>query len=607
MFEIIIENDEGKTKIFPVDADQYVSIGRANDNTIRLEERNVSRKHALIRAISSTLFIEDLGSYNGTRLNGQKINAQTKMQLGDLLEIGDFHIILQHRTDAALLNSKNDDQEKTQEITLVSKQKGSGEKTDPMAEMPQKKSDQDYHTLEKTAVMRLKGNQNFEVSETLYPKDSEVLQLICVSRYAPEKTFILNTPEIVIGRESEGTDIVVDHRSISKKHAKILFAKDGYHIIDLESANGVFVNDEEYKHAMFFHGDLITLGHVKFRAINKMTSFVANEEDLMSMGKGGSVQPMLPPVKFQEFAEESVIPTERHSMPPGFFPRKRNALVITSGAILMLTAIFVLISSTETKENTELKMAPAQLREISAQNSGTEKKPDDNLKNSNSIVDFETTVLTQAKEQNAALAQKLPQQEDITQQKLYASDVTRDSIKTGKNNFLEKLKETQEKPALSNKARENESRENESNDTFDYKNQRSSTIKTQNKAPQKTTKKEILPASETESIESSAKKNISVTTTGEPESEQYYIDGNALLLKGKFLSSIKLFQKAIKLNPNNPAPYRGLGIAYAQIGSGELSYKYYKTYVKMAPDAEDSEVVRNLIKEYEGNNPPPSE
>ena len=32
------------------------------------------------------------------------------------------------------------------------------------------------------------------------------------------------------------------------------------------------------------------------------------KKNLMSMGKGGSVQPMLPPVKFKEFAEESVIP-----------------------------------------------------------------------------------------------------------------------------------------------------------------------------------------------------------------------------------------------------------------------------------------------------------
>ena len=51
-----------------------------------------------------------------------------------------------------------------------------------------------------------------------------------------------------------------DHRSISKRHAKILFAKDGYHIIDLESANGVFVNDEEYKHAMFFMEISLPLG-----------------------------------------------------------------------------------------------------------------------------------------------------------------------------------------------------------------------------------------------------------------------------------------------------------------------------------------------------------
>ena len=57
--------------------------------------------------------------------------------------------------------------------------------------------------------------------------------------------FELDKPAMVIGRTDEN-DICVNHRSISRHHAKVVRENGTYSVVDLHSANGVRVNGEEY-------------------------------------------------------------------------------------------------------------------------------------------------------------------------------------------------------------------------------------------------------------------------------------------------------------------------------------------------------------------------
>ena len=50
MYKLIIEDDEGKTTVVPLIRDE-ITIGRKEGNTIRLTERNVSRRHAKLAQI----------------------------------------------------------------------------------------------------------------------------------------------------------------------------------------------------------------------------------------------------------------------------------------------------------------------------------------------------------------------------------------------------------------------------------------------------------------------------------------------------------------------------------------------------------------------------
>ena len=62
-------------------------IGRVNAD-LQIDDPSVSRRHALFRPIAGVLNVEDLGSSNGTRVNGERITAVTRLQAGDVVEIG---------------------------------------------------------------------------------------------------------------------------------------------------------------------------------------------------------------------------------------------------------------------------------------------------------------------------------------------------------------------------------------------------------------------------------------------------------------------------------------------------------------------------------------
>ncbi len=64
-----------------------VSIGREEGNTLRLNDERVSRYHAKIQVDDSDLILTDLGSTNGTRVNGQVVEIR-RLRVGDRITLG---------------------------------------------------------------------------------------------------------------------------------------------------------------------------------------------------------------------------------------------------------------------------------------------------------------------------------------------------------------------------------------------------------------------------------------------------------------------------------------------------------------------------------------
>lgn len=238
MYKLIIEDDEGKTTTVPLIRNQIV-IGRDDGNTVRLTERNVSRRHARLRIENGHIFVEDLQSYNGSWVNGDRVEGEFEVRPGDLLVIGDYH------------------------LTLESDEGGATD--DAMPSLPPR----GQQITPPTGVPLVTPSGELQPAR---------LQILNTSFSGQE--FSLNKDEVLIGRTDEN-DIGIDHPSVSRHHARIVKQVDTYQIVDLESANGVCVNGEDYSICDLRWGDIIELGHVRIRFVAPLESenVVVNFDD----------------------------------------------------------------------------------------------------------------------------------------------------------------------------------------------------------------------------------------------------------------------------------------------------------------------------------------
>lgn len=79
-------------KKFPLN--QVNSIGRAMTNDIPLNDNFLSSEHALLEWDGTTWIVEDLGSTNGTWLNGREVVQPTPLTYGDIIQVGHVELKL---------------------------------------------------------------------------------------------------------------------------------------------------------------------------------------------------------------------------------------------------------------------------------------------------------------------------------------------------------------------------------------------------------------------------------------------------------------------------------------------------------------------------------
>lgn len=65
-----------------------LTLGRRNTNDIVLKDPLVSRLHAILVRRHGSVLVEDLGSHNGTYVNGERVMFLRQLQHGDLLQMG---------------------------------------------------------------------------------------------------------------------------------------------------------------------------------------------------------------------------------------------------------------------------------------------------------------------------------------------------------------------------------------------------------------------------------------------------------------------------------------------------------------------------------------
>ena len=65
-----------------------ITVGRAAGCGVHVEDAYTSNLHARVYRRDGAIWVEDLGSTNGTWVNAEKINGPTRLGRGDLLQVG---------------------------------------------------------------------------------------------------------------------------------------------------------------------------------------------------------------------------------------------------------------------------------------------------------------------------------------------------------------------------------------------------------------------------------------------------------------------------------------------------------------------------------------
>lgn len=199
-----------------------LSIGRAPDNDIVLDDAKVSRYHAKVLYENGEYFIVDLKSEHGSQLSGTPLSPNDKIILrhSDIISIGPFNVRF-HTIDELLNQSFNDITDSDiLEVKLLKKV---------------------LQTLDKERIPSI-----------------EVLNGAMIGK----KTFITeDTLELTIGRDPL-TDFPIEEHVISRQHARIVLRGQELFIFDLDSKNGTFVNGQRIKEQRLRDGDRIALGTI---------------------------------------------------------------------------------------------------------------------------------------------------------------------------------------------------------------------------------------------------------------------------------------------------------------------------------------------------------
>ena len=92
-FQLVLRSDPAPGMTYPLEGDQ-ITIGRDSTNGVAINHSEVSRRHSKLSFQGGKYVIEDMGSTNGTFVNGQRLGGQTVLKPGDVVSLGEQIVLM---------------------------------------------------------------------------------------------------------------------------------------------------------------------------------------------------------------------------------------------------------------------------------------------------------------------------------------------------------------------------------------------------------------------------------------------------------------------------------------------------------------------------------
>jgi pSer/pThr/pTyr-binding forkhead associated (FHA) protein len=218
-----------------------ITLGRAMTNEISLGDGRIARSHARLECGPSGCMIIDLGSSNGTRLNGNRIE-KAGLTSGDTITIGNTML----RYESAKVN---DDLEMTRIDTDSDLNLAIDQEILPM-------------TINETSIPRLvifTGEHTWEV-------------------------MLENVDSLTLGR-GDDNQVVIESSKVSRHHAHVLRKGNIFVLRDLGSTNGTWLHDRQVDEVILQDGVGLRVGnaHVVYKSGFSSDALTITDEKLADM------------------------------------------------------------------------------------------------------------------------------------------------------------------------------------------------------------------------------------------------------------------------------------------------------------------------------------
>lgn len=92
-FQFVMRSGPTPGVTFPLEGEQLI-IGRDSSNSVAINDAEISRKHSRLSFQGGKYVLEDLGSTNGTFVNGQRLTGPVVLKPGDVVSLGEQIVLM---------------------------------------------------------------------------------------------------------------------------------------------------------------------------------------------------------------------------------------------------------------------------------------------------------------------------------------------------------------------------------------------------------------------------------------------------------------------------------------------------------------------------------